>query len=63
MLSNALGIDLGELPLVLGERRVGFSTLRACGMLTRRGGVYYLHIAGDGHLYPTPFPNYLFSIE
>ena len=63
MLVIALGIDLGELQPVRAERRVGFSTLKACGMLTRRGGVYYLHIAGAGHLYPAPLPNGLFSIE
>ena len=63
MLANALGIDLGELQPVLGERRVGFSTLEACGMLTRRGGVYYLHIVGARRLYPIPLPNGLFSIE
>ena len=32
-------------------------------MLTRRGGVYYLDIAGDGGLYPAPLPNGIFSIE
>ena len=37
--------------------------LRACGILTRRGGVYYLHIAGAGCPYPAPRPNGLFSID
>ena len=63
MLANVLGINLGELQLVLGERRVGFSNLRACGMLTRRGGVYYLHIVGARRIYPAPLPNGIFSIE
>ena len=58
-----MGIDLGELQLVPGERHVGFSTLNACGMLTRRGGVYYLHIAGARRLYPDPLPNGLLSTE
>ena len=59
----AMGIDLGNLQPLLGERRVGFSTLRACKMLTRRGGAYYVHIAGAGRLYPAPLPHGLFSIE
>ena len=63
MLDSALDIDLGELQPILGETRVGFSSLRACGMLTRRGGVYYLHIAGAGRIYPAPLPNGLLSIE
>ena len=57
------GIDLGDLKPTLGERRVGFSNLKACGMLTRRGGVYYLNIVGAGRLYPAPLPNGLFSIK
>ena len=32
-------------------------------MLTRRGGVYYVHIAGAGCLYPAPLPHGLFYIE
>ena len=63
MLATTLGIDLGELQPVLGETRVGFSTLKACGKLTRRGGVYYLHIARAGHLYPAPMSNGIFSIK
>ena len=63
MLATALDIDLDDLQPVLGETRVGFSTLRACGMLTRRGGSYYLHIAGAGRIYPAPMPNGLLSIE
>ena len=58
-----MGIDLSNLQPLLGERRVGFSTLKACKMLTRRGGVYYVHIAGAGRLYPAPLPHGLFSIE
>jgi hypothetical protein len=63
VLATAMGIDLSNLQPLLGERRVGFSTLKACKMLTRRGGVYYVHIAGARRLYPAPLPHGLFSIE
>ena len=63
VLAIAMGLDTGNLLPLRGQRYVGFSTLKACGMLTKRGGQYFVHIAGAGRLYPTPLPNNLFSIE
>ena len=48
---------------LMGERRVGFSTLNACGMVRRCHGRYFVHIPRAGRLYPAPLPNNLFSIE
>ena len=46
VLANALHIDLGNLRPLLGERRIGFTTLNACGMVKKRQGRYFIHIHG-----------------
>ena len=63
VLANALRINLGNLMPLLVERRVGFSTLRACGMIKKHTVRYFVQIPGAGRLYPTPLPNNLFSLE
>jgi hypothetical protein len=47
----------------MGERRVGFPTLYACGVVKKCHGMYFIQIHGAGRLYPAPLPNNLFSIE
>ena len=63
VLAKALHVNIGNLMPLMGERRVGFSTLNACGMVSKRNGRYFVHIPGAGRLYPTPLPNNLFSLE
>ena len=63
VLANALRINLGNLMSLLGERRVGFSTLRACGMIKKRTGRYFVQIPRAERLYLTHLPNNLFSLE
>ena len=63
VLAKALHVNISSLMPLIGERRVGFSTLNACGMVSKRKGRYFVHIPGAGRLYPTPLPNDLFSLE
>ena len=61
VLAKALHADIGNLMPLMGERRVGFSTLSACGMVSKRTGRYFVHIPGVGRLCPTPLSNDTFS--
>ena len=63
VLATALGLNLGNLEPLSGERYVSFRTLRAVGMVFKRQGVYNVHIPGAGRLFPIPLPNNLFSLE
>jgi hypothetical protein len=63
VLANALHLDLGNLQPLLGEWRVGFPTINACGMVRKRQGRYFIHVLGVGRIYSAPLPNNLFSIE
>ena len=63
VLAKALHADIGNLMPLMGERHVGFSTLNACGMVSKRSGRYFVRIPGAGRLYPAPLPTNLFSLE
>jgi hypothetical protein len=63
ILARGLNINVSNLPSLEGARRLGFTTLSACGIVRKIDGRYYFNILGVGHLTPTPLPNGLFSLE
>ena len=63
VLARALRINLGNIQPLTGSHRLGLSTLRACGMISKNHGRYFFDIPGAHHLIPAPLPNGLFSIE
>lgn len=62
VLAHVLHINLGNIQPLVGSNRCGLSTLRACGMVSKTHGRYFLDIPGADYLIPTPFSNGLFFI-
>ena len=63
ILARGLNINVSNLRALEGPRRLGFTTLNACGMVRKIDGRFYFNIPGVDHLIPAPLPNGLFSLE
>jgi hypothetical protein len=63
VLARRLNINVSNLRALEGPRRLGFTTMHACGMVRKIEGGYYFNIPGADHLIVAPLPNGLISLE